>query len=657
MSNAVRVIGILAGILLVAPAPARAVDETDIEQAVARGVQYLKAVTLAGIGPPAGSGQMHQQMGGLSLAGIALIECGVPRDDPVVLAIARSVRRNAPTTSHTYSISLDLLFLDRLGDAGDEALIQALGNRLLMGQNDGGWSYYCPVIIGEDELKKLRERAGKEEDAPKTAPGASQAPKPLMPRVSGGPAPLGGGQNDVPGTGGAPAFVPPAIGGGGLPPGPQFVPGGGFPDNSNTQFATLGLWTARRHGVKADRALRAIEQRFRLSQSLDGGWGYTLAQRNAGSTAAMTCAGLLGLAVGIGVSNDAAVLRSKLAKDNKSGPPGKEKGIKHDYSKDENVRAGLIFLGSCIDHPRGLRRGQRGQFDANIGKGYYFLWSLERVAVAYSLNTLSKKDWYGWGAEILLVTQSNDGSWQGEYSGYNHADTSFALLFLRKANLAEDLASSLRGKFNDPGERQLRGGGVGDPNKRAPAIALQQKGKQVAQAKPDFGREKLEPPSGSARPLSNDNESDRLADELVKAAGSLQEAVLTRLRDGKGVVYTQALAAAIPHLTGAIKTKAREALAERLATMTAVTLKDKLQDEDLEVRRAAALACAVKEDPSFIPSLIALLTDPEPPVAKAAHAALKALAKKDFGPASDASNAERQQAIDKWKEWWKQHEE
>src|SRR5262249_10052952 len=37
--------------------------------------------------------------------------------------------------------------------------------------------------------------------------------------------------------------------------------------NSNTQFATLALWVARRHGVPIDRSLRLIVRRFRTSQN------------------------------------------------------------------------------------------------------------------------------------------------------------------------------------------------------------------------------------------------------------------------------------------------------------------------------------------------------------------------------------------------------
>jgi len=43
----------------------------------------------------------------------------------------------------------------------------------------------------------------------------------------------------------------------------------------------------------------------------------------------------------------------------------------------------------------------------------YFLWSVERVAVLYDLKTIGGKDWYGWGAQILLANQRGAGNWTG----------------------------------------------------------------------------------------------------------------------------------------------------------------------------------------------------------------------------------------------------
>ena len=72
----------------------------------------------------------------------------------------------------------------------------------------------------------------------------------------------------------------------------------------------------------------------------------------------------------------------------------------------------------------------------------------------------------------------------------------------------------------------------------------------------------------------------------MKSPPKAQEAALEELRDTKGYVNTEALVTAIPHLQGALKEKARDALAERLTRMTDATLRDKLSDDDTEIRSA-----------------------------------------------------------------------
>jgi hypothetical protein len=119
------------------------------------------------------------------------------------------------------------------------------------------------------------------------------------------------------------------------------------------------------------------------------------------------------------------------------------------------------------------------------------------------------------------------------------------------------------------------------------------------------------------------------------------------------VTFTEALATALPKLNGDAKRKAREALADRLTRMKAQTLGRYLEDEDTEIRRAAALACAMKDCKDHIPDLIRLLGDREGPVARAAHAALKELSGQDLGPRADADGAERDRAVAAWRAWWK----
>ncbi len=147
-----------------------------------------------------------------------------------------------------------------------------------------------------------------------------------------------------------------------------------------------------------------------------------------------------------------------------------------------------------------------------------------------------------------------------------------------------------------------------------------------------------------------------MSDDLATATDAQQNELLTKYKEGKGPAYTQALAGAIPRLKGDNKSKARDALAERLTRMTADTLRAQLKDDDPEIRRAAALACAMKDDKSHVPDLIPLLDDSEPLVSRAAHAALKSLSNQDFGPAKDAPSKGRAQAIDAWKDWWAKQE-
>jgi hypothetical protein len=389
--------------------------------------------------------------------------------------------------------------------------------------------------------------------------------------------------------------------------------------------------------LDVDEALGKVDQRFRQSQLANGTWPYSdFAVAN--SSPAMTCAGLIGLAVAHGVAVEAGKDKAKPAK-------------AMDPNKDPNMVGGFTYLGARLQDFT-----QVGLSELGSERSLYFLWSVERVGEVYGLKTIGRIDWYTWGSNLLINGQQVDGSW-GNGTGVDAriVETAFALLFLSRANVAKDLSVTLRGKIHDPAARTLRAGGVG-------AESLKHKGEKAVEAsdKKDAkpGSSELADPKDALSPRKGDarNEEARsvqqMTEDLTAAPEGQQGELLAKYKEGKGPNYTQALAAAIPRLKGENKTKAREALAERFTRMTAVTLREELKDDDPEIRRAAALACAMKDDKSHVPDLIPLLDDPEPLVGRAAHAALKSLSSQDFGPAKDASPNERKQAIAAWKGWW-----
>jgi hypothetical protein len=467
------------------------VDQARIDAAIANGVAYLKKQQ-AGNGTWGGG----PIIGYTALAGLTLLECKVPAADPHVLKAAGYVRNNCANLMTTYELSLAILFLDRLGNPKDKAIIQGMALRLLAGQNEaGGWTYASHVHLTPPEMHQLllflkshrppappakaihvpaepgkqvalpdmpgKQVQGKPDDDPfkqlaDLLKPAKVLQDPSSPRPSAGEGGVKGDpKNDKPVEGQVkkPADKP------GTPPGKKpedkpdptaaakkvtpinintlparvqklpivrvnaekgkLQPARTRPgDNSNTQFALMGLWAARRHDVPTEYALELAMKRFVDSQDKnDGGWGYLMIHPTKNT---MTCVGLIGLAMGHGVNADVGKDKAKLG--------------------DPAIQKGLAALGQFIGVP------SMDPIPLPAMENLYFLWSVERVAMLYDLKTIGGKDWYGWGAQTLLPNQHADGSWTGgKYHGSAaHTDTCFALLFLKRSNLVPDLTENLR---------------------------------------------------------------------------------------------------------------------------------------------------------------------------------------------------------------------
>lgn len=653
-------------------------DADVIKRSIRGGQDYLRAVygpgargpggaPFAGFGglPGDGGAMVANVLGGSgigpgALAGMALLESGVPANDPAVVNITRSARAVVFSTKSTYELSLLIMFLDRLGQKEDRPLIQFLTLRLMSGQmSEGTWSYSCngiqidaveerqlqaeltrdaarlvtPKTPGKTEPKKgvARPREDLDFDGPskKDSP-KKEEPKPEEPK------------KEVPGQNGLHPALEKYVRQAQTPGGVGTFGGAG--DHSNTQFATVGLWVGRRHFVDVRDALTRVDRHYRDCQDRSGGWGYT---GSGGESPAMTCAGLMGLAIGFGAKNLSAD-----GKDLKAANP-------EEVNKDPVVANGLKYIGTLLMAAADNRDNGRGRLDFQLNdltNNLYFMWSLERVGMVYGMTTIGKVDWYDWGSRVLVRTQQRDGSWPpgGGHVIAPDVATSFALLFLSRANLAEDLSASLKGKVRDPGTSRLVGGtDLSDLLKNSTSGSSptrkgdnpKPKGEAVAKG----------PTSPAPMPMSTVDEATKLANALVAATGPERSELVKKYRDTKGADYTDALALAIPRLPATVQPDVREALASRLTRMTPATLNGLMRHKDKELRGAAALACSAKGKDRLSEvagELIRLIGDPDAAVAQYARASLKALTEQDFGPEPTATAGERGQALLAWKRWW-----
>ena len=438
-------------------------EQEQVNETIERGVQWLKK-------HQGSDGSWGPRLGLAALPALTLLECGVPADDIRIKKALHHVRKAIPALNQTYDLALAILFLDRLGDPADKKRIQTCALRLAAGQSQGGgWTYACPILTSKQEddlLTVMRERrprdamdlfvGGADGSAPpgfiartpgdpldKGISGDTSGDSKLLPE--GGTMPLdgpsGGGVKPLETERPSPEAAKRALNR--LPPHIQKLPSLQPPrlshklpardasDNSNTQFAILGLLAAARHDLPLERACALIVHRFHSSQVPDGRWNYLYSApaQAADLRPAMTGAGLLGLAVQYGLAADQAQ------------PRGKPRQI-----DDPAVEKGFKYLSQFIGKPLGVKRPRvrRNQTDINL----YFLWTVERCGVLYNRRQIEGKDWYTWGAELLLDDQQNDGSWNtgGYFAPPDFTpttDTCFALLFLKRANLAKELTKKL----------------------------------------------------------------------------------------------------------------------------------------------------------------------------------------------------------------------
>ena len=201
-------------------------------------------------------------------------------------------------------------------------------------------------------------------------------------------------------------------------------------DQSNTQFAALGLKTAARLGIAVPRQTwkRLAEYLMSIQRPSEGeidlhltdlwdknreekeiapgGWTYNppdAGNKLGAVTSTMTCGCTAALAMCLG----------ELAED--------------DAALAKSIRA-------CLDRGLAWIQAHYSVRKVPIGAQHrylYYLYALERASILNGVKSFDQRDWYTDGAFSLFRLQNKDGSWDTGLGSL--IDTAFALLFLKRA--------------------------------------------------------------------------------------------------------------------------------------------------------------------------------------------------------------------------------
>lgn len=323
------------------------VTQPDVDRALDRASQWLLKLRPDGY---AGTEET------LELELYALIHCGVPLDHKnVATAIARLY---AKPMARTYNVSLGAMALCDVSPTLHHAWLAKAAEFLVNAQAENGQFAYGEPIPG---------------DTPTLAP----------PEITPGARPEFGG-----GTKATKRIT--------VKPNPKRK-GAKYGDNSNTQYAVLGLRACAEAGIDVPREVWVNCLNFLKGNcTQEGSFSYSPAYPGANYGSIHTSA--LGAYI---------VCRYHAG---------------HGSKKDTVIDKGLDWLGEnfAVD--------QNPKHNDPKAWIYYYLYGMERVGVLADTEFFGKREWYQEGAKFLLAVQAAGGDWNND-----SRDTSWAILFLRRA--------------------------------------------------------------------------------------------------------------------------------------------------------------------------------------------------------------------------------
>ena len=201
-------------------------------------------------------------------------------------------------------------------------------------------------------------------------------------------------------------------------------------DLSITQYAVLGMWMAKRNGVKIpDKVLETTMKIIMRNQLDDGGWSYfgqtasmspmQAGGQGGGATCSMTTAGMSSL----------LFILDALGEKNRATRKYKD-------DVEESLTKGHEWLDAHMSYEYNFTpsgdEAQNRQWDL------YYYYTIERLGSVSKAEKLGGKPWYQTGAEFLVKSQLPNGGWapssrDQEVHYASECGTAFVLLFLNKA--------------------------------------------------------------------------------------------------------------------------------------------------------------------------------------------------------------------------------
>ena len=206
-------------------------------------------------------------------------------------------------------------------------------------------------------------------------------------------------------------------------------------DNSNTQYALLGLYAAKQAGAKIDdRLWRAIQEYYTRTQGkptpTTGFWQYHAFDRTPSFT--MTVAGVCGLLIaGMGLDESGQGLDPKTGVAANCGR----------YDEAGPVARGMNWIGA--------------NFNFEQGKSiFYNVYGIERLGRLSGQRFVGSHDWYREGCQFVIKAQDPQTGAIAKGRGIDGSDlisTAFGLLFLSKGRTPVLVTKFAWGDFRDVG--------------------------------------------------------------------------------------------------------------------------------------------------------------------------------------------------------------